>query len=489
MLSERAIALKQKGPLCGLKGEHANVAPLTQEAPLMRLSVASLRRLVKRKLHVEFVEQELTSYSGLEVLRRYLRQLNLPYRLGMACGAMGGDYGGGRLALLVLALFYVGARRLEHLRYVAGDPLLARFCGLARIPTARTVGNWLRQFTQATLGPLVQLNHALVVDAVQRLALPRLTIDVDGTVVCTGATVGWAFRGINPRHRKDPSYYPLLAHVAQTGHILRVKNRPGNVHDSKQAVAFLREVIDGVRTAFGRALPLEFRMDAAFFQRDVLRLLAARGCAYAIKVGYWSWLPLKQLAAERQRWLPVAPNVTGFFHDVDIPQWHLRLRVMVYRKHVAHESPKNFQLDLFTPDDGHFEYSAVATNLALDLPALYAFICGRGAQEKTIAELKGEFALDVIPTRHYGANSAWQQLSVLAHNLAREFQLATGAVAKPRSRKRTYAYVLRNIRTLRFLLIARAGRLTRIGGRNVLRLSHNPATARLYEKLAAALSA
>ena len=41
-------------------------------------------------------------------------------------------------------------------------------------------------------------------------------------------------------------------------------------------------------------------MDAAFFQRDVFRLLAARGCAYAIKVGYWSWLPLKQLAAERR---------------------------------------------------------------------------------------------------------------------------------------------------------------------------------------------
>src|SRR5207245_3498690 len=90
-----------------------------------------------------------------------------------------------------LALFYVGARRLEHLRYVAGDPLIARFCGLARIPTARTVGNWLRQFTQSTLAPLVQLNHTLVIEAVQRLALPRLTIDIDGTVVRTGATVGW----------------------------------------------------------------------------------------------------------------------------------------------------------------------------------------------------------------------------------------------------------------------------------------------------------
>ena len=455
----------------------------------MRLNVASLRRMVKGKLHVEFVRQELTSYSGLELLRRYLRQHELPRRLRAACAATGGDYGGGRLALLVLALLYVGARRLEHLRFVAGDPLIARFCGLARIPTARTVGNWLRQFTQATLGPLVQLNHDLVIDAVRRLALPRLTIDLDGTVVRTGATVGWAFRGFNPHHRKDPSYYPLLAHVAQTGHILRVKNRPGNVHDSKQIVAFLREVINGLRIAFGRRLPLEFRMDAAFFQRDVLRLLAARGGAYAIKVGYWSWLPLRQLAADRERWLPVAPNVTGFFHDLPIPQWKLRLRVMIYRKHVAHESPKNFQLDLFTPDDGHFEYSAVATNLALDLPALYAFICGRGAQEKTIAELKGEFALDVVPTRHYGGNSAWQQLSVLAHNLIRSFQLDTLAPPKPRSRKRTYTYLIRSMRTLRFLLVTRAGRLTRIGGRHVLRLAHNPATEALYASIGHRLAA
>ena len=160
----------------------------------MRLSVASLRRMIKGKLQVEFVDQDLTSYSGLELLRRYLRQLDLPNRLHAACTAPGGDYGGGRLALLILALFYIGASRLEQLRYVAGDPLIARFCGLARLPTARTVGNWLRQFTQATLAPLVQLNHALVIDAVTRLALPRLTIDVDGTVVRTGATVGWAFR-------------------------------------------------------------------------------------------------------------------------------------------------------------------------------------------------------------------------------------------------------------------------------------------------------
>src|SRR5687768_3828305 len=94
-----------------------------------------------------------------------------------------------------------------------------------------------------------------------------------------------------------------------------------------------------------------------------------RGCAYAIKVGYWSWLPLKQLAAERREWTPLAPGVTGFEHRLTIPQWKLDVRLMIYRKHVRHESRKNFQLDLFTPDDGHFEYYAVATNMPLGLPA------------------------------------------------------------------------------------------------------------------------
>jgi hypothetical protein len=77
--------------------------------------------------------------------------------------------------------------------------------------------------------------NKLLYEQLERLALSRLTIDVDGSVVRTGHTVAWAFRGYNPHFKKDPSYYPLLAHLAQTGHILRLKNRPGNVHDSRGA--------------------------------------------------------------------------------------------------------------------------------------------------------------------------------------------------------------------------------------------------------------
>jgi hypothetical protein len=45
------------------------------------------------------------------------------------------------------------------------------------------------------------------------------------------------------------------------------------------------------------------------------------------------------------------------------------------------------------------------------------------------------------------------------------------------------------MRTLRFLLVTRAGRLTRIGGRHVLRLAHNPATETLYASIHRRLAA
>src|SRR5215831_18405037 len=100
MVSKAAFDLKQRGLLCDRKGERANVTPYTQEAPLMRLSVASLRRVVKGDLRIEFVRQDLTSYGGLELLRRYTRRIGLVERLRAAGAELGSDYGQGRLALL-----------------------------------------------------------------------------------------------------------------------------------------------------------------------------------------------------------------------------------------------------------------------------------------------------------------------------------------------------------------------------------------------------
>jgi hypothetical protein len=69
------------------------------------------------------------------------------------------------------------------------------------------VVNCLKQFTQASLGALAKINRELLYEQIQKLGLPRLTIDLNGTVIRTGSKVAWAMRGFNPHHPKDPCAY------------------------------------------------------------------------------------------------------------------------------------------------------------------------------------------------------------------------------------------------------------------------------------------
>ena len=72
---------------------------------------------------------------------------------------------------------------------------------------------------------------------------------------------------------------------------------------------------------------------------------------------------------------------------------------------MRHRTAKNYQLDLFDPDDGYFEYSAIVTNKEVTGRTLRFFMCGRGTHEEVYGELKGDFAFDCLPTQRYHAKS------------------------------------------------------------------------------------
>ena len=104
--------------------------------------------------------------------------------------------------------------------------------------------------------------------------------------------------------------------------------------------------------------------------------------------------------------------------------------------------------------------------------------------EKIIGELKTGVALNTVPTDHYGANNAWQQLVVLTHNLLTNFQIETGAATRPNSLKRTTLWVLQSAKSLRFEIFNRAGRLVRPNGRTALRLLKNTVTQKRFQEIA-----
>jgi hypothetical protein len=451
----------------------------------MRRRKADLGRRVNGELRVEFSESGLTSYAGLELLIRYFQRIDLNGLIRHHLTGLAGDFALTAMVRVVLALLIVGGRRLQHVTHVVGDPLIHRFCGLAHLPGRFTLSRWLQQFTGAWIGRLCALNAAVVARTVHmQTGLRTLTVDVDGTVVSTGMTVERAFRGFNPHHRKVPSYFPITAYVAETGHVLRIKNRSGNINDGKASITFLRELFTQVADTLGHAFRLRFRMDGDFFKQSVLRLLIARGAGFAIKVPFWQWLDLQQLIRSCRKWQRVAGDVGCFAVRLPLTPWKLQMRVVIYRKRVHHRTAKNFQLDLFDPHDGYYEYSAVATNLDLSGPKLWHFMCGRGAHEKVIGDLKSGLAFGTIPTRHYGANSAWQQLVALAHNLITNFQIETGAPPRRRSAKHTALHVLKSMHTLRFELFHRAGRLVRPDGVTILRMTRNESTKRLFLRIA-----
>jgi hypothetical protein len=455
----------------------------------VRRRTSDLRARVNGDLQLEFADVALTSYAGLELFGQYLRATGFNATVRAACaGTAGwGDFGAVAMVRLVIGLLVVGGRRLRHLAFVQDDPLFQRFCEVQVVPTARTVSRWLQGFTMTTVAALQAINTAVIARVLATLGVRTWTIDVDGVVVSTGQQVERAFRGFNPHHRKVPSYYPIMAHLAETTHILRVKNRSGNVHDGKAGLPFLRDLWTQLGTLLPRGGTVRFRMDGAFFRQDVLQWLGARAAGYAIKVPFYRWLDLQQYIRAQPTWRPVAPGITGFVVPEATTPWDRPMWVAIYRKHVRHRATKNYQLDLFDPDDGHYEYSAVTSNLDLTLANLWWFACGRGNHEKTIAQLKTGLAFHTVPTMAYAANSAWQHLVVLVHNLLTNFQIETGATRRAPTRKRTVLPVLQTIQTLRFVLFNRAAQIVRPGGALRLRLTDNEATRQVFTKIRDAL--
>src|SRR2546427_4220655 len=137
--------MHQRGFPTNQKSGRPHVTLSFTEAPLMRLSVGSLRQVVKRDLPIEFVPQQLTSYCGLELLHRYVRRLGLYPRLRRACADLGGDYGGGRLGLFLLALFYVGGRRGGGVVVLFGGPRRPTISGPGRVAHAPTRTKFLHR--------------------------------------------------------------------------------------------------------------------------------------------------------------------------------------------------------------------------------------------------------------------------------------------------------------------------------------------------------
>ncbi len=453
----------------------------------MRYRRQDILSVVKSDLQIEFAKQSITSYSGLELFRKYFHLINLNSRIRSAFRGFdfGGDYSVVHYVLVFIALWLTGGKRLRHIGFIGDDPLVKRLCGLKTLPSDRTVSRWLGQFTNDSLQALVKLNSDMALEKVGELDLKTVTLDFDGTVLSCGNQVEWAFRGYNPKRRYSKSYFPLLCYIAQTRHFLKVKNRPGNVHDGKSgALETIKASVSEVESKLGK-VRLETRMDSAFFKEDILKYLLSSKIEFAMKVPMWRWLGLKDMINSRIRWNHSNSKLAWFYKEIEVPAWGITIPLYFFRSKISDKIPKSgHQLDLFTPDDGVYEYSVITSNKDICADKVLDFFNGRCAMEHQISELKGEFAFDVVPTRSYQGNSAHQNISLLAYNLVRNFQIDSSLTeARKKTAKRTNIFSAQSLKTLRFEMIATAGRILNSSGAKILRINQNTQREHLYQKI------
>jgi len=447
----------------------------------VKSSRAEIHSRVYRLPELRFEDQRLTSFSGLVILQALFAKLQLRDRLTSCFARLGRGMviGLPTIALLLIVHLMLGYRRLRDLDRYRADPLVARTLGLRRLPHVSTVSRCLARTDREAVSRVAGVNRALVLDRLEYAALPRVTLDFDGSVISSGRFAEGLAVGYNVKRKGRRSYYPLLCTVAQTAQVLDAVHRPGNVHDSNGAIGFMRDCFASVRQRLPRAT-LESRTDCAFFSDETATFLHEQGVQFTISVPFECFAGLKQIIEARRRWRRL-DREWDYFETYWSPRsWPFRYRVLLLRHRVHLLRKQPLQLELFAPYTPGYEFKAVMTNKSGSARHILLFHNGRSAQENQFSELKSQCQMDYVPTRRLAGNQLYFLSAILAHNLYRELQLCTHDSRRATKPKRPPLWILEEAATIRHRLIQLAGRLTRPQGRLRLTLGGNELTRKEY---------
>jgi len=442
----------------------------------MKYSRSAIQFKVHKLPVLRFEDQRLTSFSGLVVLQALFSRLQLKERLRACFRQLAGRpiFGHARIVLQLVVHLLLGYRQLQESRYYRDDPLVKRVLGLSRLPDVATISRALAQADERSAENLRRTVRELVLERLAVLGLNRVSLDFDGSVLSTHRRAEGTAAGYNKKKKGARSYYPLFCTLAQTGQVVDVLHRSGNVHDSNGARAFILACIGEVRRVLPRAR-IEVRMDAAFFSDEIVRELHRLGIEFTISVPFERFTALKALIEGRQRWRRFSDEWSYFETPWKPKVWDRRFRFVFIRRKVKQQQKGPVQLDLFIPYEYGYQFKVIVTNKRVGAKKLLAFHNGRGSQEGILGELKSHVQADYVPVRGWIGNRIWLLAGMLAHNLLREMQMTSRPRARGTTEKRATLWIFEQVETLRRNLLQRAGRLTNPQGQLTLTMSANRA--------------
>jgi hypothetical protein len=315
---------------------------------------------------------------------------------------------------MVLAI-YVGFARLNHLRFVAQDPMLTGILKVSRLPGQSVFWRFLASLNLNLAGQLLQLQRILRerVWAAAHVGLTSITLDTDTTVhTLYGRQMG-ARKGYNPKNKGKKSYQPILTFIAETHEYVGGELRNGDRPDGKQIARHLRSVIaalpKGIQKIFARADSGFYCSEAvqAYQKAKVHFIIVARKTSRLLEqLQTADWKPSPKTDADEQCEFRYQPEGWGQAY---------RFVALRYKKKEEKIPPQREQYQLF--DTPEYTYRVFVTNMKRAIDLVVWFYAQRAGAENLIKEANNDAGLAAHPSGRWATNCVHFQLVMLAYNL------------------------------------------------------------------------
>jgi len=318
--------------------------------------------------------------------------------------------------LAIVMGIYLGFARLNQLRYIARDPLLAGILKVTHLPPQCTLWRFLNSLHVGIARQIQSIQRRVreAVWAAGNIALKSVTIDTDTTVhTLYGKQMGGR-KSYNPKNRGKKSYQPILSFLAETREFVAGELRNGDRPTGKQIARHLQEVFQALPRC---VVSIFARADSGFYCWEAVEAYEKFKCWFIVVARKTSRLLDELVAAE---WKP-SPHTDA---DEQCEFWYqpkgwgkpYRFVALRYENDPddEEESEEVVQYQLFATKQ--YKYRVFVTNMEGTIDKLVWFYNQRAGAENLIKESNNDAGLAAHPSRLFVTNQNHFHLAMLAYN-------------------------------------------------------------------------
>lgn len=366
----------------------------------------------------DFDGKNLTAYGGLLPVAIMLEKLQFPrlVEASLTVKRVTRAMPMYQFVLSMVLALYVGFSRLNHLRFLAREPMLMGILKVLELPPQCTFWRFLASLHLNVAQQLLEVQRQMRqrVWEAANVRLTSVTFDTDTTVHTVYGKQMGARKGYNPKNKGKKSFQPILTFLAETrefvGGELHNGDRPTGMQIAKHLEYVMTTVPNGVKVIYGRA-------DCGFYCWEAIQVYQKYGCQFIVvaqktprlleglKSAHWERSPRTDANQQCEFWYQ--PQGWGRAYRF------IALRYEKKPEPKKKEEPEQYQLF----ETSEYTYRVFVTSMDGPIDVLVWFYRQRATAENLIKEANNDAGLAAHPSKRWAMNCVHFQLAMLAYNL------------------------------------------------------------------------